>query len=235
MSEITKDTNDNEEYNGLGWENSYTHKNKTNALYADCYGDPCLDKFFYTPKNNLDVELFTELTSSYLLLGRFITISEEIELITDEEKGTICPEQCSFGEISRYEKSKICGICNLRIPIDMTYYTNNNQTNFCVICYNNRDDQNETLITNKQESGLDNLGDWSGIFYLTCPTDLYIYQYFCNLNKNSIHYAKFAVNGYESGCGDCFEIVKETNIEDILKSWTFTAGDIIETNEYVLK
>ena len=63
MSEIinkiqdTRDS-DNEEYNDLGWQHSYTHNNQTNALYTDCYDDCCLDKFFYTPKNKLDVELF---------------------------------------------------------------------------------------------------------------------------------------------------------------------------------
>ena len=238
MSEIInkiQDTSDSdsEEYNGLGWQHSYTHNNQTNALYTDCYDDCCLDKFFYTPKNKLDVELFRQLTSSYLLQGRFITISEEIELITDTENGIICPEQRGFGKISCFTKSKICNNCNLRIPIDMIYYTNTNQNNFCEICYNNRVDQNETFIQNKQESGLDNLGDWSCIFYITCPTDRYTYHYFCNLNKNSIHYAKFALNSYCSGCGDIFKIVEETNIEDILKSFKFI--DIEETNEYVLK
>lgn len=45
---------------------------------------------------------------------------------------------------------------------------------------------------------------------------VYYYEFYSNLNKNSTHYKKFALNSYVDMTGDKFKIIKESSLEEIL-------------------
>ena len=44
----------------------------------------------------------------------------------------------------------------------------------------------------------------------------YYYEFYCNLNENSIHYNKFALMYDVDMLGEAFSIIEETCIEEIL-------------------
>jgi hypothetical protein len=71
------------------------------------------------------------------------------------------------------------------------------------------------------ESGFENVGDWIEIYAYYPPNHLYSedfndYSVYCNLYPNSTYYGRFAVSSYAYMCGDEFDIVPETSIDDIM-------------------
>lgn len=68
-----------------------------------------------------------------------------------------------------------------------------------------------------------NLSDWFLIFTLNkTSNDEFGYafnddkEFYCNLNKNSVHYKKFAMNSYVDMLGEELKIIPSTTIEEIL-------------------
>ena len=95
-----------------------------------------------------------------------------------------------------------------------------NKYNLCSECYkiNKKDNLNFVKIS----SGLDNIADWIEIFSIkkyymdNGYNSFYYYQYFCNLNKNSPHYKKFACQSYREMLGDIIKIIDKTSLEEII-------------------
>lgn len=208
-------------------------------LYKDCvqillcFGDAM---YFYAPKNDLDNELFKELVSSDILKHDNIGVYNNIN------KKLMCEgEQYLIGEILTESDNWVtqikCNKCNLIIPVDMDFYSkmsndklndndndddnNNDKYSLCKLCYNGEENLNLVNIN----SGIGNYNDWVFLFTITrnyeqCGSlyDYYLYFY-CNLNKNSIYYKKFAMNHYVSGIGEEFEILEQETLEEVIKRY----------------
>lgn len=209
-------------------------------LYKDCESIDTLnlELYIYAPKNKLDVDLFNTIINSDLLKKKNITIPKEIY-----NSFCFC-EQFSIGNICLSKaKYNVCNKCKLIIPYDMDFYSNKlqeelnnalnddddndknidiNEYNLCRCCYKNNEIYSNKLNLVKISSGFDNICDWIKVFII----NKYYYEYgfkmsyeyvfYCNLNKNSIHYKKFALSSYVEMLGEEFSIIEETNLENIL-------------------
>ena len=108
----------------------------------------------------------------------------------------------------------ICAACDLIIPIDMEYYQQDDCV-LCKLCVSDKDKPH--FVMKKRSTGVGSLNDWVNIFDRITKhtesgwTNTYPTNYYCNLNKKSEHYGKFAVNSYTDG--DDF-IILEDNEED---------------------
>ena len=110
--------------------------------------------YFYAPKNQLDEDLFNELTNLDLLKKTNCKIVEKIKHC---EEFIFC-SQYAIGYITLDDEYiKTCDICNLFIPYDMEYYTNN-ELNYCKLCC-----PDNTFEKKVMETGFSNLNDWAPI------------------------------------------------------------------------
>ena len=219
---------------------SQDSKNVISQLFIDCENvtdifDPL---YIYAPQNELDIGEFKSLCSSELLQKENIIVSENMDIL-------YCGEQFLIGSVSfmndeiNYNK---CNKCNLIIPFDMNFYSNKtniiinkcntkeevdeNKYNLCKLCYDQTNDIDKNLNVVKFATNIDNLRDWIHIFIIKslyeeygCSSSYY-YYFYCNLNKNSIHYKKFAVNSYHDMLGDIFKIINESSISEIIQKYT---------------
>ena len=111
----------------------------------------------------------------------------------------------------------ITSISNLKddVKSDDTY-------NLCHLCYHKSDNALGPVTIS---TGLDNVQDWVYIFRISQKYEEYGYEmsydynFYCNLNKNSIHYKKFALNSYVDMLGDEFGIIKQTSIQEIVHKY----------------
>lgn len=176
--------------------------------------------YLYTPKNVRDSDLFNELISKLdSLIPNDSVKQKNIIIQKNIDHNYNFLNQLSIGDIV-YPKFKIkkCNLCGSMIPFDMDFYTDtsfNKTFNLCNLCYRDGDKLHKTIA----ESGLYCLTDWvcfCSVYYINKAND---FDIFCNLNKNSIHYGKFAINIYIDHLGYEFNIVKETTIEEILTAY----------------
>lgn len=66
----------------------------------------------------------------------------------------------------------------------------------------------------KVSSGFNNISDWIKIFSIEKNNNYK--EYYCNLNKNSPHYKKFACQSYLEMLGDIIKIIDKTSLEEII-------------------
>jgi hypothetical protein len=196
-------------------------------LYDDIYA--------YAPVNELDADLFEACTHMPILQQKDnIRIKDRIQC------PVFCDYRLSVGNIDSKEHPK-CSLCKLYIPADFEYYTRDdnesvntpvsvdsseygkkyvNAYNVCHLCYENT---TEPLVKTKIDSGLDNARDWVHIFtYISESRDpdfsgKYYYDYYCNLNRNSPYYSRFAVDYYVDMLGEEFEIIEDTTVDEIIQ------------------
>lgn len=203
--------------------------------------------YVYAPKNELDMDLFNNIIHSDTLKHKNIVLDEEVDDFSmtfyfDEQHfvGNIN---------YLHPRINICSECKFIVPFDYPFYSNKTQKelddvnngedsddqtfhhdkyNVCLRCYKNSQDGlgNATLNLVNETSGLDNLSDWVHVFeikrnyideHYTPISDSY--DFFCNLNKNSRYYKQFAINEYEYMCGNYFDIIEETTLEEIVKKY----------------
>lgn len=201
-------------------------------LYKNCeYIFTSLDEnlFIYSPKNELDNDLFNSLINSELLKKEYIKISEEMYPIF------IHAEVFSLGKLniwnyySNSNYNNYCYECKLFLPIDLHFYSNklceeieneyiynkqkilNDKYNLCRECYKINKKDNLNLV--KVSTGFDNISDWISIFNINMEQ-----EYYCNLNKKSLYYKKFAEQSYIDMLGDEVNIINETSLEEIFAS-----------------
>lgn len=202
-------------------------------LFKDCESSTQFDKkiTIYAPKNKLDFDLYNCLISNKLLKHNNINISNKFQYGFDSLK-----EQYIINKINLfYFIHPCCTKCNLTIPIDMKYYYKKNDDNeehesdddedheyeqyrredninYCQICLI-KTEEHYNRKTNA--TGLKNINDWIHIFSFEEENN--IYDFYCNLNKNSNLYKQFGVNIKISLKGKEFFIINETTLEEIIK------------------
>ena len=209
---------------------------KIQQLYIDCE-EVYSNLYTYAPKNELDNELFNSITTYELLKKNNIIIEDKINSLN-------CCEQFSIGKICLYNDNyNKCNLCELIIPFDMNFYSNKSSEeleqediddkiksfkdkyNLCKICYNENIESNKNLNKVKISTGIENINDWVSIFtikekYFEYGYDaIYYYNFFCNLNKNSSYYKKFASNSYIEMLGESFQIIEQNSLEEILNKY----------------
>lgn len=200
-----------------------------NPLYIDCESGNGDNQFIYGPKNQLNTDLFQLYTNSELLKKNNITIAQSIQILDLHVEFYRLENICLYDD--NYNQ---CNKCQLFIPIDMNFYSNKtnielqneilpsgeklkDKYNLCKECCKYKTDD---LHLVKVLSGVDNISDWIHIFTIQLTDGYYkmsyYYEFYCNLNENSIHYNKFALVYNVDMLGDAFTIIKETCIEEIL-------------------
>jgi len=192
-----------------------------NLLYKDCIQFE-YNNYIYAPLHNepLDEELFNHLTSKTILYSSDsdkITVASKMNHYNYNEPNIsetyLMGDLTHVGNINIYNSSE-CEVCELNIPFDMDYYKYKDDNEYCVckLCIQQIDQTN--FIQDKHNSGIDNLRDWICIYrYIARYSQYCLY---CNLNKNSIHYAKFAINNCNDNCRNSFKIIENTSIDEIL-------------------
>jgi hypothetical protein len=201
------------------------------ALYENC--SSIEDSYFYnsTDRNGLNIDLYNELVSNPLL-----------DTYKHIRKGKINePEEFLPGElfligniaIRNFEDLNwICKECQLRIPVDMDFYSNSLQEEFdeslenyyslkngeytklqcvCKLCYDTK--KHSILNTIKINSGLDSIADWVYIF------GTIHYEFLYNINTQSTHYKKFMRSIYLDGAGEAATIKPELSLDEIFNKY----------------
>lgn len=210
------------------------NSNNIKPLYENCdyiYNDD--DRMYiYVPKNELDIDLFNLLINSELLKN------ENIDIYTEMDGIPFAFPYYSLGDLYFGAVNNYCNECKLVLPFDLHFYSNKSceeianeiyntnkledKYNLCKECYKIHKDENLNLVM--VSTGLDNISDWIHIFTVkkkyvgnSGSQGVLYYDYYCNLNKNSPHYKKFAVQYYEGVVGEDILIkINETSLEEIL-------------------
>lgn len=190
---------------------------------CDCISSSCgVFLFAYSQKNPLDEDLFQILISDDALKCEQINVNAKLmPPYLDGERYRVGNVYCQ----SDKDQYKTCRKCCLILPFDLEYYTNVPEIDcvhqcLCKICY----DGEENFTVAKQETGIDNVRDWVQIFTYhetivgcDCGYDrTYNDEYYCNLNRCSPHYGKFAHNYYCDDLGEKFDIIEHKTIADIV-------------------
>ncbi len=99
--------------------------------------------------------------------------------------------------------------------------------NICPLCYEydnlDQEIQKHTLNKVNMSTGLGNICDWIYLFTTKHEYEEYgrkctdYNDFYCNLNKNSEHYKRFAKNYYF--CGESFNMIEETSLKQIIQEY----------------
>jgi len=193
--------------------------------FSDCVivCSEMIERYFYAPQkilqNEIDIKLFSLLISNpYLKKFNNIKIESKMYCINLED------QYCVGNIYIRDNKHVQCLLCKKGIPFDLGFFTLEKNFNLCEQCYkisDNISNYNDYVYKIKK-SGLDNLSDWFLIFTIKINfKDEFGYnsndnkKFYCNLNKNSVYYKRFAVNYYVDMLGDKLKILHSTSIEEL--------------------
>ena len=190
-------------------------------LYKDCIhiGRRTIkngEVYAYGLHNKLDEKMFNSFKHMEILKSNHVSFPEEID-------SYIGCELFSVGNAIIVDIPK-CNKCELNLPIDLDYYTNDDTYNLCKLCYDEKIDGQ--LVITKIDSTLDNLSDWAEVFTFKYKMMEYggetnhFDTYYCNLNPNSKYYKRFAEVGYISGLGETFDMIDKLTVEEILNGYS---------------
>lgn len=235
MGDIVEKNNDTDSDANSNTLISNTKMINTKLLYTDCENGWYTSPFYiYAPRNELDIDLFNQIINSKLLEKKNIEIEKKIKI------PCFCESYILGNIYTGRDNYSVCSECKLILPFDLDFYSNksqmeinnlnyadnddvdnneekiNDEYNLCKYCYSNDKidlckKQNLNLV--KISTGLDNVSDWIKVFTLGGTSDFD--EYYCNLNKNSPHYKKFALCSYVDMLGEEFTIIEKSGFEEI--------------------